>query len=124
MSDTIKGLELSINLNTEEIDRSIGDEILNNLKEDINDLIRQYYNTYNKQCVIKSKLIHKDMSIDGFKVGDKVKVVKIIDEESKVNIGSIGEIIDTDDFDNFPIRCNFHNEKDYGFKPQELEIIY
>ncbi|WP_346938276.1 hypothetical protein [uncultured Clostridium sp.] len=122
MNNLVKGLELNIKLNTEEIDRAIAEEIEKNLTNDINDLIKEYYNTYNDEYLIQSRLIPKNMTIEDFKIGDVVRVTKIVGEDSIVSVGSIGTVVDVDGAE-YPINCNFDNVKDYGFKPEELEII-
>lgn len=64
------------------------------------------------------------LTIEDFKIGDKVKLVRIIAEpESKVRVGAIGEVVSIITRYKYPIVCNIGGYPEYCFLPDELEII-
>ena len=122
MSNLLKGIELNIKLETDNIHKSIAEELGKNLVGDINDLIKKYYNTYNEGSIVKNTVIRADI-VGIFEVGDTVKFVKEVGTESRVPIDSIGRIVEICQGQEYPIYCDIDDEPHYSFKPEELEIV-
>jgi|GEM_PF-5404512 len=123
MSNLVKGVEINIEIGTGKIDETIAEEIRKNLVNDINDLIKECYNTYNNACLIRSTLTTNALTIGDFKVGDTVKFVKVVGVDSKVSLGSVGKIVEINKGLEYPIYCDIDDEPHYGFKPEELELV-
>lgn len=62
-----------------------------------------------------------------FKVGDKVRFVKLIGDATheSIKIGDVGTVvfIARDEFDEYPIELKINEFYDYGFKEEELELV-
>jgi hypothetical protein len=58
-----------------------------------------------------------------FSVGDTVKVVKIHLGNDEFPVGSLGEILEIDHRDQYPILVNIAGWSPVGFAPDELVLV-
>lgn len=59
-----------------------------------------------------------------FKVGDKVEVIKLIEDSAIVKVGDVGTVVEIGkDGSEYPIRLKINKQTDYGFTEEELELV-
>lgn len=105
------------------IEEEIGIGVKNLLNEELIGSVYEEFLKYEKTRQEEELKELNVLTIEDFHVGDKVKFVRLVgDEESFIDIGSMGEITDINSKYDYPITCKIGGLDDYAFLPSELEI--
>lgn len=56
-----------------------------------------------------------------YKIGDRLEIVRLIEDSQEVKVGDVGVVVEIDEDDKYPVRLDINDIKDYGFKYEEVD---